>query len=145
MLNAGERFVKASHGAQVIGITQLGFGQTWIDFERPAIFPFCRRPIPIEKQTHVAKFDVGARQISIKLHGTLRRFFCSRHHLGWRTVIRGRRIVGFGQSHIETSVLGILCDTFLKVMNRFVHAFARIFAQLMQAQEVFVVTLEIDR
>src|SRR5260370_19039621 len=70
----------------IIGESQLSFRGVWVDVERPAIFRFRGRPIPIKKQPHIAKPDVRARQIGIELNGSQRRFLRSRHHLGRRTV-----------------------------------------------------------
>ena len=73
-----------------------------------------------------------------------RRGFYSRHHLGRRTVVGVQRLVGFTKNGIEASVLWILSDAFLKVLNRFVHALPRAFSELMQPQQIPVVALEVD-
>src|SRR5207302_10308733 len=117
-LKAEQGYIEAPKRRKIMGITQLSFWQARINSQRPPIFQFGRRPIPIEKQAHIAKPDVRARQVGIKLNSSQCRLLCFWHHLGRRTVIRCYRVVGPSKGRVEAGVLWVLRYGLLKVPNR---------------------------
>ena len=99
--------------------------------------------MPIEKQVSVAQLHVRTWELGIEFNRALGGPLGSRHHFGGRIIVGGRGFIGLGKRGVEARILRIDRDSFLKILNGFTYRFSCALPELVQAEKIFVIALDI--